>query len=509
VTQVDERLWLRRLALVLLVVGVLYSYVFFASIGRISEWTTHTTFNDWLAEGFRLGQLDLNVRPNELLLQQADPFEHHHRWLWIWDASLYKGRYYNYWGPLPAALIAAGKVLFGVPSTVPIGDHYPGFAFAALTFVCLALLVDELGRKLYRVPLWLSACTVLVVAYAYTLPTLLARLAVYESAILGGQAFLLAGVLLAARTLLAPDGVRDRASLRWVAVGTCWAAAIVCRLSLAPTAALLAIATALASTPRPWTWRALVAPLARLAVPLALAGSLLLVYNRARFDSFFDFGVTKQLSTLPFQTGPQYLLANLYSYFLRPMQTDCRFPFFLPVEAVEEMFPSKFHFADGYMFLGGEPVIGLLYTCPWVALALYGAYDFARAFAKLRGTEARAALGYMDSVRLWAGFSALVISVVGASAVLMMFIATMRYAADFRQGVLLLGALGAFRLHEQARGRGRAQRYAVNAFIIVCATYTFTVGGLLGFDSYYHQFAASNPALYHSLVNEYSFCAAP
>jgi hypothetical protein len=411
-----------------------------------------------------------------------------------------------YWGPLPALLLAATKVLFGIPTSVSIGDQYPALVFAALTFIFLALLVDELGRRLFSAPLWLSASAVLVVAYASPLPFMLARGAVYEVAILGGQAFLMAGLLIAATTLLASEAVLERAGPRWVLVGACWAAAIACRLSLAPAVALLIAATVLAGTPRPWALRRSSRLLVQLATPVVLGVGMLLVYNRARFGSLLDFGVSKMLTFIPFKTSVEYIVPNLYSYFWRPFESLCHFPFMQSVSRLDDTFPAGFQLPEGYRVMIIEAVIGLLRTTPWLVFAVYALWDFARRLAALRSREVRAALDQGARVRLWTAFCSLAMVALGLAPVLVMFIATMRYFADFRQGLLLLGALGAFTLYERVRERGPLLRYGVNTVIALCAAYTIATGALIGFDSYYRQFASRNPELYQSLAKSMSFC---
>jgi hypothetical protein len=492
----------RRLAIALLSVIVVWSYAFYASFGRIlQEWVTHSVYSDMLAEGFRSGHLYLTLKPPDVLLAQENPWAPHLRPLWLWDSSLYEGRYYIYWGPLPALLLAAAKVLLRVPPSVVIGDQYLAFAFAVVTFVSLALLVDELGRRVFSAPLWLSACAILVIGLANPMPFTLTRGAVYEVAILSGQAFLAAGMLFAAQALLASE----RSALRLVAAGTCWACVLACRVSTAPTVALLVLATALAAAPRPWSLRRLFAPLSQLATPVALGGALLLVYNYERFGSLFDFGVQKQLTTTPFKTSSVHVWPNLYSYLLRPYESLCHFPFIQSLSNYGESFPPNFRLPAGHLV--EEPVVGVLLIMPWLGFALYAVYALVRGLLALRDPAARAALDQQGVVRLWAGFCALMMGTLGILIALGLFLATMRYLVDVRQGLLLLGALGAFTLYE--RCRTRTQRYLAITAITVCAAYTIATGIALGFDGYYRQFSARNPELYGSLAEGLSFCPAP
>ena len=92
--------WRRRHLLWLgwLLLLVLFVYVFFISGGTFHRWPIHNTYYDDLAEGFRLGQLSITTLPSPQLLAKANPFDYANRPLWSWDATLYKNKYYIYWG---------------------------------------------------------------------------------------------------------------------------------------------------------------------------------------------------------------------------------------------------------------------------------------------------------------------------------------------------------------------------------------------------------------------------
>jgi len=58
-------------------------------------------------------------RPDPRLAELGDPYEYTQRKdiPYHWDASYYEGRYYLYWGPVPALVSAAFEALAGsVPS---------------------------------------------------------------------------------------------------------------------------------------------------------------------------------------------------------------------------------------------------------------------------------------------------------------------------------------------------------------------------------------------------------
>jgi hypothetical protein len=75
-------------------------------------WTPYTRYYDRQADAFLAGSLSLLEKPPAELLALANPYDYHNRegLGYLWDASLYRGKYYLYWGPVPA-LVAAGVKL--------------------------------------------------------------------------------------------------------------------------------------------------------------------------------------------------------------------------------------------------------------------------------------------------------------------------------------------------------------------------------------------------------------
>src|SRR5205823_1516912 len=107
---------------------------------------------------------------------------------WLWDALLFARQYYTYWGPAPAVLLAAAKVVFGVGA---VGDQYLTLAFAIGLLAAGAAVICAIApwfRRTARSPSCLLA--IAVFGFANPLPYTLARGAVYEAAITAGQFFL-------------------------------------------------------------------------------------------------------------------------------------------------------------------------------------------------------------------------------------------------------------------------------------------------------------------------------
>src|SRR6476620_7262446 len=83
----------------LLLFSLYYAFVVTSGTFGVLQWKTH--YYDLGAEGFRAGHLYLAVQPSAALLGKANPADLTNRPLWLWDALLFNGHYYIYWGPVP------------------------------------------------------------------------------------------------------------------------------------------------------------------------------------------------------------------------------------------------------------------------------------------------------------------------------------------------------------------------------------------------------------------------
>jgi hypothetical protein len=488
----------RALLLLLGFAAIEVAYVFIVSAGRITRWPTYLTFLDDLANGFRSWHLHMATEPPPALLAKANPFDPAWKPLWYWDASLYGGHYYLYWGPVPALLLAGWKTLFRVRTQ--IGDQYVVFALASLQALAGMLLIDRIQRRLF--PTLPAFFVVLAIAvFAFANPTLynLARAGVYEAAIVGGHAFLIAGLLFAFDAVSAVGLQRARLAL----AGLCWALALGCRASIAPGVALLVAATCWMIAPYPTQrWRLRAHAFAWLGTPIAIGLVLLLTYNRLRFDDWFDFGRHYQLSWIRFDSSLSFVPANVWSYALRPVAVSCTFPYLSGVTDMgARALPGWLSPAAGYIVY--EPVVGCLLALPWAWLAPVTAVaGVRRLWAMGRG---RAAADVQAIGVTWVAAATTAAAVGSFLVPLSLFWATMRFLGDAAPALTLAGTLGWWLCHERFRERPAPRRLIASAAVVL-ALATVGVGAALGFEGQYRHFRQHNPALLDRLEKHASFC---
>jgi hypothetical protein len=469
------------------------AYVFFVSAGRFTHWPETLRFLDDQAEGFRSGHLHFAIEPAAALLTKANPFDPRWKPLWYWDASLYNGHYYLYWGPVPALLLAGFKTLFRVRAH--IGDQHVVFVLASLQALAGLLLVDRVQRRLFPdLPGAFVVLAIAVFAFATPTPYNLARGAVYEAAIVGGHAFLIAGLVFAFDAVSALGRQRSRLAL----AGTCWVLAVGCRASIAPAVALLVVLTCWLVAPRA-SWRVRGVALAWLGAPIAVGIALLLTYNKLRFDAWLDFGRHYQLTWIAFGSSPTYLPANVWSYAFRPGALRCTFPYLFAISDMgAQALPRWMHKPEGYIIY--EPVIGVLLAIPWAwiapATAVVGVRRLA-AFAR-RGADSGQALTWLAAATSIAALGGFLVP-------LTLFWATMRFMGDAMPALTLAGTVGWWLWHSRVREQP-AQRRLVTAAAVVLALLTVGSGMALGFEGQYGHFRQHNPALLDRLEKALSFC---
>lgn len=490
------------LGLVVLIVEC--SYLFIVSAGTLTDWPTYQANYDLQADGFRSGHLYLSRDPSPRLLARPNPYDRVNRPLWIWDISLYKKRFYMYWGPFPALVLALVKASFHVKKQV--GDQYPCFAFHALYALSGALLIDRMARRMFsRIPIALVALAVLVFAFGNPVPFILATAGIYQAAIMGAQAFLVLGLVLAFDAVWkASTGRGPHGGL--LAASACWAIAIACRVSVAPTIALLAMVTVgLAYRTRSRSRAELAADLGCVGAPLLVSAFGLLLFNRLRFGEWLEFGTTWQLSTMKFRTSQTYVLANLQNYFLRPMVPTCRFPFVTtPWHMGRRAYAPGPGAVAGYM--NYEAVAGMLRAVPLSWLAGAGLLVLPWTVLGVCSRPPGRGVSPRTRARIWGGASFAILGTVTALPFIALFIPTMRYLADVSGGIVLLGIWTAWLAYARARNSPWLRR-GIAATFAVLSLLTVVIGVLLGFQGDHEHFQRHNPALWKKLQSSLSWCA--
>jgi hypothetical protein len=488
VRRVRERLWLA-----VMIPIVCYVYVFFASAG-LEHWPGYGDYHDLTADAFRAGRLHISHRPAAELLNAKNPYDPVNMRYWLLDASYYNGKFYVYWGPVPALLLAFAKTVLGI--RYGVGDQYIATFFCCLTFIGGALLVERVGRRLFpALPRRYLILGASVFGFANPILHAVTTTSFYHVAIMSAQAWLLLGLVVAFDVISEARTGASR-TLGLLIASTSWGFAIASRVTVGLTVVVFVLATAFAAG---WSssrrFVSVVKTMFLLAAPLAVVSVLMLLHNHARFGSYLEFGTNVQLSAFPtFRISSAWLWPNLYSYTLRPFETSCQFPYIFQVWRMgQAAFPKGQVLPDGYMVL--EPVVGWLrgtpssWLIPFALLFVPRPFDVGsarhRAYAFCLVTFS--ALGTLTGL---VGFA--------------VYGATMRYLNDVSAGIVLLGLLGAFAL--RTHRIGRIVPVATGTLISVLAASTIFIGAALGYHGYNGHIERFNPALHRKVADALSVC---
>lgn len=495
--------------LVCLWLGVAAYYVFVISAGTFTRWYVWSSFYDIQAQALLKGHLHLLEAPSPALMALKNPYDLANMQFWRWDHSYYQGHLYLYWGLVPAFITAGIKALFH--TAVP--DNSLTFAFCIIRLVAGTLLIRDVARRAaHRPPPWVVALAMLVFALANPTPYTLARAGIYEAAIMGGAAFMMAGFWFGYRALHA----------RGAGAATAWLAAASLSVGLAAGSRLSQIPTAgaLAALTGFWCWRqprelpggARQSLLGAGVAALAPAGAVvvvLMICNWFRFGALTEFGRSYVMTYPYFLPGLRHLLPDSYAYALAPAQLTCSFPYLTSGwSALRPSAPSWLPITWPADHHSSEPTIGLLAAAPFTLLALLAAVA---ALGRLRIGRAsgvppappRAWWAAAAARRNWL-WIALVVYVAGFTPFMILNVTTMRYEQDFASGLLLLAIFGGWRL--LAAPSTPLGRRAMACLYGLLAASTIVAGVLLGFGGYFNHFEHHNPALFHALQSALSVC---
>jgi hypothetical protein len=476
-------------------------YVWAVSGGTWADWPTYSDDYQRLADAFARGQTYLVERPDASLLALPDPYDPiANRPFALHDASLFDGRYYLYWGPVPALVIAAINAMSHARS---VPDQTVVFTASCGTVVFAALLVLRLWRRHFAdQPAWTPALGVLLVGLATPTPFNLARPMIYEASIHAAQMFFVAGLYFA---LLGLDRPADRIRPRSVALlisGTCFACAFGCRASVA--LAVVAVAACVC-------WRALRTPtqeperrrsfvLAAIAFLLPLyAGAFALAgYNFARFGSPLEFGIRYQLAGFnspkeyPRLVGVRYIGSNLASYLFEPVPESELFPFVRPPAGESPGVADRIRRPP--QRIGRGLPAGIIWAVPFALFALMPSMvAFSRRRKFLWADHQPESHSFVPWLALTLGMSVVLLAI--PALLLTATSAHLRYQADWTSTLLILSMMGFWlarrRFAEHARARGIA-----TAVALLAAAVTIAAGPMLAVTRTPSHFSVHRSAPY-------------
>ncbi|MEK6750970.1 MAG: hypothetical protein AABZ00_01790 [Chloroflexota bacterium] len=475
---------------------ILVIYAFFITFGNFTTWKASTRYYSLLADAFGKGQLHVDVEPGKALLEANDPYSSESRPAFdddVWDLSLYKGKLYLYWGPVPALLLTPLQLF----AHQLIADIYLVFFFFCGLLIFNSLIILKLWRLFFTdIPARNAAASIFLIGLILPILWSLNIPDVYEAAIGAGQFFLIGGmyfVILAfekdIKMLQPPSSATPGA---WniqkkylFLAGFFWACSVGSRaINVLPTLFLTALTIfwIWKKQSKPIDWKGIARLAASLLTPLALGAILIGWYNWARFDSPLEFGLRYQITIynlnrdMPLTFQPDYLPFNIQAYILQPFEFISKFPFIQPIgfshllESLDITAPKLY--ASGRM-------TGILFYAPVLLLAFLPFFSKNKA-----GNQNHPNL--QKFILLLFGGSFLI----SFAAILFYFYGQMRFMADLISQVTLLAILGYWLVVRNSK-MAKIRLHLANLLIVI----TITVSILLAFSSETSRMEKLNPVL--------------
>lgn len=427
------------------VILVILVYVWFATSGSWTRWEPATRYYAELANSFKQGQLHLLDEPNAKLLSLSNPYDPDARQgvNYFIDYSLYNGKYYLYWGPVPAlVLIAVDPFTRG-----RVADLYLVFYFVCGIFLLQSLLVMRMRDRFFQdLPKWVPLLSILVLGLMTPWTYMLINEPngrIYEAAIAGAQFFLVSGLLAAVIALDKPAP----SSFLLALTGLLFALAVGTRLVILLPVGVMVLMIAYR------LWKSLrLSPLdltrklLSLSLPLILCFMGLGWYNWARFGSVTETGISYQLAGLDQNYGNalfslNYFVQNLYTYLFHPPAVAPEFPFLYPKEIA---------------------VVGLLFIAPFTAFAILSMTTLFRKSAQ----KDSAGIDFLNWI-----ITSLTVTFLSAFGLLLISLWTMiRYLADFMPVLSMLSMLGFWLGYRSLSQTPRSQKmYSILGIILAGA----------------------------------------
>lgn len=460
---------------------VILVYVWFASSGSWRQWKPATHYYADLADGFQRGQLYLQERPSPELLNLTNPYDPllRHGIEFPIDYSLFNGKFYLYWGPVPALLL----LLVELFSPWRVADLFLAFGFTCGMFLLqYSLLIVIWDRFFHNSPKWLLVLS--IVAAGLNGPWMYMLVnepngRIYEASIAGAQFLLLAGLVVAIRSLAS-----SRISyFSMIMVGLLLGLAVGTRLVIAVPVGFVCLVTMyqIWQHTKP-SFRDFAVKSMALGIPLAVCLIAIGWYNWARFGSVADTGMAYALAHQDMSLyqdelfSPVYIVQNFYNYILNAPISLAQFPFFNAKGRAENIVPFLYSLPEVYQ---SQPVSGLLYMAPFT---LFAAAPMVLSFKKpslATPEDDRSAFYTFINVTLFGTF----FSAFGC--LLLFFWSALRYTGDFVPAIMLAAMIGFWRGHQLLARRPVAQNiYSILGIILAAIGTVISIAIALSANQY-------------------------
>ncbi len=414
-------------------------------------------------DAFMKGQLHLDVIPDERLALLKNPYDLAERSSnginYMWDRAYFGGKYYSYFGVAPLLLVYFP--FYFITGMLP----HAGFVmavFCVISAVFFALAVEEYakisGKKHFGYFPAFCAFSGFLASFALIIARGQQRF--YYIAGMAGMAFSAAFIYFMLKAVGSKKTFKR--IIFFALAGISFGLGFHSRVnSVVPLAIIAAVFVVLWAIKRIKAKQigSLFAEMAALGTPVIIAVIASMLYNKARFGGFFDFGTAYQLTisdTSFYEIGLHGVIPAFFHYFLQSFHFVGEFPF-IAMNYVAPPDYGRYFYVDSGIGIFAMPFMLALLLFPVVlkkkSLGKNKKIIFASALAAIPVTAfVNCCLGgvifrYTSDISLLAAFLAAVITLEAAEKALEKFgkdgYAVFKKAAYCLGGVNALTATGA------------------------------------------------------------------
>ena len=466
-----------------------FEFVFSPKLGQLDACRNSLSRFDLynaLSDALLAGQLHLLIEPSKGILNLPDPYyDNRPAGLEpdiIPDVSLYKGRYYSYFGISPAiTLFIPIRLIFKIYIPQNLAAAIFGFGGVVFSVLLLRFLVK---RFFPATPFWMIFISVVGLTLCNVVPFSLRRPGVNEVAVLAAYFFSFGGLYWLV------SGFYKEPSSDWkLALGSSFLGLAVGSRPFCALYGLFLIYLAISTyktTPSRFRQMKMVL---NILGPFILFLIVLAFYNYARFQNIFEFGINYLLfnrrSINWYLFNWPYLLPNLFFFLFQPFKIKLYFPFFfLSLPYWPWTLPI------GYAKL--EEVAGVMTFLPFIWLVIFCLLFYKKLFP-------------VDWKLKTLILFFLIMAVGHLFFISLVTVVLERYVIDFVPLLVISSFLLWYNLFEKLQGL-KICRLFLNLFIVASILFGCLFNIFISFTGAYDYLRGIRPDIYCSLASFFPRC---
>ncbi len=258
------------------------SLMSYAMCRNYSDPKMDALYSEYVTDSLLAGKLELDYPVSEGLAAAADPYDTSARdYDVLWDASYYNGKYYSYFGILPAAVLL---VPYKAVSGSYLSSSYSTLVYLVLCFISAWLLLKGILKRFFpETPYRLCVLVYLYIIFGSKLIWCIHRPLFYELVAVAAWFHVTAGLYL---VLIREERIANTAGYLMLAL------AVLCR----PTFLLASVLILPKLYGKLKEKKFGAVDIASLFLPYLAVGLFTMYLNYVRFGSVTEFGITYQLT---------------------------------------------------------------------------------------------------------------------------------------------------------------------------------------------------------------------